>query len=74
MDKWLQHFVYRIEIGLQSFLLGTLLTFGVALLTVSFQAVKAAIANPIKALRYELILRFSLASFSFKKGGANGAM
>jgi len=49
MDCWLQGFAYRINIGLRTFLLAG----AIALVTVSFQAVKAALANPVEALRYE---------------------
>jgi putative ABC transport system permease protein len=53
MNKWLQNFAYRVEINVTSFLIAGLLAFFVALLTISWQAVRAATANPVKALRYE---------------------
>lgn len=53
MDHWLQDFAYRIELGPGLFVLGAVLAMIIALLTVSFQAVKAATANPVDALRYE---------------------
>jgi putative ABC transport system permease protein len=53
MHLWLQNFAYRINIGVWNFLLAAALTFAIALLTVSYQAVKAALANPVEALRYE---------------------
>jgi putative ABC transport system permease protein len=53
MSKWLQNFAYRIDIGLGTFLLAGLLALLIALITVAFQAVKAALANPVEALRYE---------------------
>ncbi|NEU67142.1 FtsX-like permease family protein [Spirosoma agri] len=53
MNKWLASFVYRIEIGPDIFLLAILITFLVALLTVSLRSVKAALVNPIKSLRAE---------------------
>jgi putative ABC transport system permease protein len=53
MNSWLQNFAYRINIGLWTFLLAGALALVIALMTVSFQAVKAAIANPVEALRYE---------------------
>ena len=53
MDRWLQHFAYRIELSPTPFVLGSLLTFGIALLTVSTQAWKAARTNPAETLRYE---------------------
>ena len=53
MDRWLQHFAYRIELNATPFVLGSLLTLGIALLTVSTQAWKAARTNPAETLRYE---------------------
>ena len=53
MDQWLQHFAYRIELSATPFVLGSLLTFGIALLTVSTQAWKAARTNPAVTLRCE---------------------
>lgn len=53
MDKWLSKFDYHIAIGLPVFLLTAVLTLLVALLTVSWQAFKAAKTNPVEALKYE---------------------
>jgi len=53
MNRWLQDFAYRITIPWWVFALAGLLSVGIALLTVSFQSVKAALANPIKSLRSE---------------------
>ncbi|HEU5168541.1 MAG TPA: ABC transporter permease [Chitinophagaceae bacterium] len=53
MNKWLEDFAYRININWTVFLIAGLCTLLVALLTVSFQAIKAAIANPVKSLRTE---------------------
>lgn len=53
MDKWLQNFAYRINIEWPVFALAGLLAIIIAILTVSFQAIKAAIANPVKSLRTE---------------------
>jgi ABC-type antimicrobial peptide transport system permease subunit len=53
MNMWLQNFAYRTDIGWETFTLAGLLAFVIALLTVSFQTVKAAIANPVEALKYE---------------------
>ncbi len=53
MDHYLQHFAYRIDLSATPFVLGGLLTYGIALLTVSTQAWKAARANPIVTLRCE---------------------
>ncbi len=53
MDRWLQHFAYRIELSATPFVLGSLLILGIALLTVSTQAWKAARTNPAETLRCE---------------------
>ncbi len=53
MKKWLENFAYRTGIGAGVFLGAAGLTLGIALLTVSFQSVKAATANPVDSLRYE---------------------
>ena len=53
MSKWLENFAYKIDMGLWIFILSGLITLSAAILTVCFQAVKAAAANPINALRYE---------------------
>ncbi|HRP54584.1 ABC transporter permease [Agriterribacter sp.] len=52
-DKWLQHYPYRITLSWWLFAIAALLVIMIALLTVSFQAVKAAVANPVKSLRSE---------------------
>ena len=53
MDKWLQSFAYRITIQWWIFLLAAFAALLIALLTVGFQAIKAALANPVKSLRTE---------------------
>ncbi len=53
MEKWLQDFAYRIDIQWTAFALAGLVAVGVAFLTVSFQSVKAALADPVKSLRSE---------------------
>jgi putative ABC transport system permease protein len=53
MNKWLQDFAYRINIEWWVFALAGVMALLIALLTVSFQAVKAAVANPVKSLRTE---------------------
>jgi len=53
MDRWLQDFSYRIDIPWWIFALSALLAVGVALLTVSYQSIKAAVVNPVKSLRTE---------------------
>ncbi len=53
MTNWLQDYAYRININWLIFLLTGVLSVFIALFTVSFQATKAAMANPVKSLRYE---------------------
>ena len=53
MSRWLQNFAYRVEIGPGAFVTAGVLALVIALLTVGYQAVKAALANPVDALRYE---------------------
>jgi putative ABC transport system permease protein len=53
MNKWLQKFAYRIEMEWWVFAAAAGLTLAIALLTVSTQAIRAALANPVEALRYE---------------------
>ena len=53
MNQWLQSFAYRINLGISTFILSGLIALLIALLTVSYQAIKAARANPVEALRYE---------------------
>ena len=53
MNKWLQDYAYRIDIGWWLFAAGGFASIIIALLTVSFQAIKAAMANPVKSLRTE---------------------
>ncbi|HZY80481.1 MAG TPA: ABC transporter permease [Cyclobacteriaceae bacterium] len=53
IDKWLESYQYKTEIGVFVYLLAGLAAFGIAWLTMSFQSIKAALANPIKSLRSE---------------------
>ncbi len=53
MNKWLRDYTYRINIEWTTFLFAGILAIAIALLTVSFQSIKAAIANPVKSLRTE---------------------
>ena len=52
-NRWLQNFAYRIEISWWMFALSGGIVLVIALVTVSFQAIKAALANPVESLRYE---------------------
>lgn len=53
MNRWLQNFVYRVHVVIDIFLLSGGIALVLALVTVSFQSIKAARANPIDSLRYE---------------------
>jgi putative ABC transport system permease protein len=53
MTKWLQDFTYRAPISWWIFACAGIVSIGIALITVSFQSIKAAIANPIRALKSE---------------------
>ena len=53
MSNWLEDFAYRVDIGWSVFAAAGLIALLIALLTVSFHAMKAAIANPVKSLRTE---------------------
>jgi putative ABC transport system permease protein len=53
MKRWLQNFAFRISIGVGTFLLAAFFALLIALITVSYQSLKAALANPIESLRYE---------------------
>ena len=51
--KWLQNFAYRMAVGVEIFILAATLALIIALCTVGYQAIKAAISNPVDSLRYE---------------------
>lgn len=53
MSKWLQDFPYRIDQGIWMFILAAVLALLIAILTVSSQAIKAALSNPVKSLKTE---------------------
>ncbi len=53
MNHWLRNFAYRTNIGWWTFLLAGMMTLFIALLTISYQSIKAATANPVESLRYE---------------------
>jgi putative ABC transport system permease protein len=53
LSRWLQKFAFRIDVGIWLFVFSAFLAIFIALLTVSYQAIKAARANPVDALRYE---------------------
>jgi putative ABC transport system permease protein len=53
LNKWLQSFLYRASIRFEIFIFAGVMTFIIALITVSYQSIKAATANPVDSLRYE---------------------
>ena len=53
MNKWLENFAYKTDISFWLFVLASFIAVAIALLTISFQAIKAAIANPVNSLRSE---------------------
>ena len=53
MSRWLEDFSYRVNIGWWVFVFGGILALAIAMFTVSFQAIKAAVSNPVKSLRTE---------------------
>jgi putative ABC transport system permease protein len=53
INLWLQDFAYRIDLSWWFFVFAGSIAFAIALITVSFQAIKAATANPVESLRYE---------------------
>jgi putative ABC transport system permease protein len=52
-SKWLQKYAYHIDVQWWVFVMAGMLAIGIALMTVSYQAIKAAVANPVKSLRTE---------------------
>jgi putative ABC transport system permease protein len=53
LGRWLTNFAYRIDVNPLTFLIGGALAMAIALATISYHTIKSAIANPVKALRYE---------------------
>jgi putative ABC transport system permease protein len=53
MNKWLQNFAYRINLGIGIFLVSSILTLSIAVFTVSVQSIRTALSNPVNSLRYE---------------------
>jgi putative ABC transport system permease protein len=53
MNRWLNNFVYRTEVGIWPFVLAAVIAILIALITVGYQSYKAAVANPVKSLRSE---------------------
>jgi putative ABC transport system permease protein len=53
MNRWLQNFVYRADISYWVFILAGIISLFIAMITVSSQAIKASLANPVDSLRDE---------------------
>lgn len=53
MNDWLKNFAYRTTVGIVPFILSAVLALFIALLTVSYQSIKAAVSDPVYALRYQ---------------------
>ena len=53
MTRWLQRFAYRTHVGWEDLFIASGLSLLIALLTVSYQTIKAAASNPVEVLRYE---------------------
>ena len=53
IDRWLENFAYRSNIGIGIFVFSGALALFIALLTISFQSIKVAMSSPVKALKYE---------------------
>jgi putative ABC transport system permease protein len=53
VNKWLQNFAYRIDMTIWPFILAGFSALAIAIGTVSWQAIKAATANPVESLHYE---------------------
>ena len=53
MDNWLKNFAYRINLNISIFIYAGVIALAIALITVSYQAIKAATANPVNSLKYE---------------------
>jgi putative ABC transport system permease protein len=52
-NKWLENYTFRVHFSIWTFIIPTIMVFLIALLTISFQAIKAALANPVISLRSE---------------------
>ena len=53
MNRWLQSFAYRTNVEIGTYFLAMTIAFAVAMMTVSYHSIKAALANPVESLRYE---------------------
>jgi putative ABC transport system permease protein len=53
MNRWLENFAYRTNMGAFVFILAMAVAFTIAMITVIFQVIGAALANPVESLKYE---------------------
>jgi len=53
MNKWLQDFAYRVDVSWWIFIVAGISAILIAMITISFQAIRAAVVNPVKSLRTE---------------------
>ncbi|RAW00300.1 ABC transporter permease [Pseudochryseolinea flava] len=53
LNKWLQNFIYHVDLGVSTYLISFAIVLVIVLATISYQAIKASLANPVKALRTE---------------------
>ena len=53
MNRWLDNFAYRVDVEPMIFMAAGILAIVIALLSVSYHAIRAALANPVDSLRYE---------------------
>jgi hypothetical protein len=53
MNQWLGNFAYKINIGIELFIIALCITIFITLITIGYRSIKAATANPIQSLRYE---------------------
>jgi putative ABC transport system permease protein len=53
MNRWLENFAYRTNISAVVFILATAVAFTIAMITVTYQVIRAALSNPVESLKYE---------------------
>jgi putative ABC transport system permease protein len=53
MQLWLENFAYRIHLRPLEFIVAAVLAFNIAMITVSYQALRSALGNPVNSLKYE---------------------
>jgi hypothetical protein len=71
INRWLQNYAYSINPAAMPFILAGTMTMVIALLTVGFQVGRAALADPVKSLRYEWRFPFRLSTHTIEVAGSN---